>query len=590
MFVQFERARWQRESPAAQRWLRALLQTFADNKIVEDVHNVLRADAKANANTRMTRQHIQDLVVHSDVLESRSIAHATVPKADFVANFRRALPRSGTTKSQAWRSRPQRHRLPEAWSTIMGKRQWVSPTPEAARVPTAAWHWLHSGAATASDDEGRQANFRAAWLTLLVQPQCVLLRRVAGGGVAAAASLGSSRWGALVWPLQLLDSSPIPCWQFDVAQQPHFVHVTDLDEFEAVAVAAACPLRRSTGQGIVLRQEGSPVDLLSFALARKSRLSHADLLKLAKHVGVESARSSWLREDLLRAVALYISRSQDEPDRRRFADQIVKLDDEPTAFVDIRRLAEDPLLEAAFDELDHDDQQELGDLQKAFKQARLKGKLAVWRKARHAALAKAKPTTAKRKAKARGKFAARLAKRARREAQPGPAEAAPPAASSSGRASPPPGSGEPAPAPEESAPAEAAPPPASGEPAPEESAPPPAPLPAPPPPAADVAAMPSQRAAGERGPVAAPPARQPASLFWRDILCERCGRVAGQIKLADTPGNLGRGPVWMMRVPHEGSWPTSGPSFRTRRTSIVGESDDFAVDWVRTHSGCCRPS
>ena len=42
--------------------LKCLLQTFADNKIVEDVHNKIRLDAKSNANKRQTDEHIQDIV------------------------------------------------------------------------------------------------------------------------------------------------------------------------------------------------------------------------------------------------------------------------------------------------------------------------------------------------------------------------------------------------------------------------------------------------------------------------------------------------------------------------------------------------
>ena len=55
--------------------LRALLQSFADHKLIEDVHQPSRLDARANVNRRLSPLHIQDVVLESQALECRGIPH-----------------------------------------------------------------------------------------------------------------------------------------------------------------------------------------------------------------------------------------------------------------------------------------------------------------------------------------------------------------------------------------------------------------------------------------------------------------------------------------------------------------------------------
>lgn len=58
---------------APEHLLKALLKCFPDNKIVEDARNWIRKDAKGNKNQKQANSHIQDVVEHSNVLESRDI-------------------------------------------------------------------------------------------------------------------------------------------------------------------------------------------------------------------------------------------------------------------------------------------------------------------------------------------------------------------------------------------------------------------------------------------------------------------------------------------------------------------------------------
>ncbi len=68
----------------------------------------------------------------------------------------------------------------------------------------------------------------------------------------------------------------------------------------------------------------------------------------------------------------------DPAEAQRFADRAVLADGTVKAQEEeLRKLAKDPLLEAAFRGLEHDDRQEFAELQEAFKQACVRGKLAV---------------------------------------------------------------------------------------------------------------------------------------------------------------------------------------------------------------------
>ena len=53
--------------------LMASLQTFPDNKVVEDIHNDLRRNAKSHPNPMLHLAHVQDLVMNSSVLAQREI-------------------------------------------------------------------------------------------------------------------------------------------------------------------------------------------------------------------------------------------------------------------------------------------------------------------------------------------------------------------------------------------------------------------------------------------------------------------------------------------------------------------------------------
>ncbi len=90
LYTCFEKAKWSAECVDGQRLLRGLLVVFPDNKLVEDLHQTIRSHARANANMRMTRGRVQDLVTNSRVLETREIRHSSaVTEREFIAKFKR---------------------------------------------------------------------------------------------------------------------------------------------------------------------------------------------------------------------------------------------------------------------------------------------------------------------------------------------------------------------------------------------------------------------------------------------------------------------------------------------------------------------
>ena len=107
MMQAFEEDFYRCDSPAGRHWLCGLLRTLPDNKLIEDLHGVLRNDAKSQKTRRQTLHHIMELVTQSKQLSSRKIVHKPmVDRAVFLQEFPRtpdkARKRRGvlTNKSQ----------------------------------------------------------------------------------------------------------------------------------------------------------------------------------------------------------------------------------------------------------------------------------------------------------------------------------------------------------------------------------------------------------------------------------------------------------------------------------------------------------
>ena len=95
---------------------------------------------QANPNFIQTSCHVQDLILHSEVLVTRSIPHrANLDRDAFLRLFR-------SIKASSYRSRchyANRHKeLTKEWSRVMGTKSWPTFSEDSALVgPAALTRW-----------------------------------------------------------------------------------------------------------------------------------------------------------------------------------------------------------------------------------------------------------------------------------------------------------------------------------------------------------------------------------------------------------------------------------------------------------------
>ena len=105
VFEFYARDRYAANSASGPDALRALLQAIADNKVVEDVHQSLRLDARANVNKKLAVRHIDDIVLQSGVLESRGIRDTCrLTKDVWLKDYRFARLRQAKSKRATYKA------------------------------------------------------------------------------------------------------------------------------------------------------------------------------------------------------------------------------------------------------------------------------------------------------------------------------------------------------------------------------------------------------------------------------------------------------------------------------------------------------
>jgi len=75
MFELYQRDNYSASSRAGKKVMCGLLLSMESNKSVEDIHQPIRMDAKANQNVKLSSEHIQDIINHSGTLEARNVSH-----------------------------------------------------------------------------------------------------------------------------------------------------------------------------------------------------------------------------------------------------------------------------------------------------------------------------------------------------------------------------------------------------------------------------------------------------------------------------------------------------------------------------------
>eukprot|EP00435_Cladocopium_sp_Y103_P024945 s3343_g6.t1 len=97
MFLAFEADAFRPSSQAGCHFLKGMVATVPDSKIIEDLHGVIRLDGLSQKNRRQTLAQIQELVTQAHVLSQRGICHkAVVDKETFLRSFKRTPDRKRT--------------------------------------------------------------------------------------------------------------------------------------------------------------------------------------------------------------------------------------------------------------------------------------------------------------------------------------------------------------------------------------------------------------------------------------------------------------------------------------------------------------
>ncbi len=337
-----------------------------------------------------------------------------------------------------------------------------------------------------------------------------------------------------------------------------WLHVTDPSEWKVVPTAAFV----LADSGVVMRQTAEPTDLMRHTLTTSANtLNFQDLLQCARTADVDLAEGTATAKEACDIIGKSLDPTEG-PDNAT-GDVIYK----SFTSEEVRGSAlDDALVEAVFEDLDAEDNNEFPEVAKAIKERKIRTRCAEYRLAKKRKLADRPKKKPKPKSKAKAKA----------KAMPGPGippepDAGPP---------PPPGPAEPhEPAPPPVAvPAPAAPAPEAPEPPPPEREPPP-PEPEPPPPPGP---PPPAGAHHGHGPPVLP------GLVYNTVPCARCGALNGQFQLHQSPG-LRDKPSWKMRVidPATRRWANRAPLFRVL-TETAERNEVWVRRWLDENRTCCR--
>ena len=343
--------------------LRGLLDSWPDNKIVEDAHNHVKADSTKTRSTKRSPARQTDCMVHSGILESRGIPHTSrVTKSFWVSRGGALAPAQGNTRAYTSPSSkqlhchyPQKHGLPREWATLMGRKVWGTSTEANHRKSLATWQWYQVGRASMTVPGSAPPKLCDAFFTRLLDVDMVVER---DGRIFA--SLGNCMWAALLYPLLVSQSDSEGLrtirWGGE-ASAIEFAHVVRPSDWSVLT----CRSSLAPAQGIVLEETEQPRSLLVYSLREKSAsLSLDTLQQLSRFLELPGGRD---REPLLRGIAEVVFDAN--PDKDDIIKEILQRDtDNRKQSNATSTLLQDPLFEAAWDDMQHDEQLEFPEVRK----------------------------------------------------------------------------------------------------------------------------------------------------------------------------------------------------------------------------------
>ena len=139
--VLFEVSGWDVNCPNGREILTSILKILPDNKIVEDAHQAVRVEAKAQPNQKLTAAHVQSICNNSQIFSSRGLWHpAQLSKLEFLQAWGRKPSVHEKFDRKVWKASV--HKLPKSFGGIMQKKTWTTLSEEQYAKSAAAWHWL----------------------------------------------------------------------------------------------------------------------------------------------------------------------------------------------------------------------------------------------------------------------------------------------------------------------------------------------------------------------------------------------------------------------------------------------------------------
>ena len=199
--------------------------------------------------------------------------------------------------------------------------------------------------------------------------------------------VGTCRWGAVTLCLDEVGIRPdgevgggLHVWQ--ISAKAEWLHLGNYKAWSVIPTTPCSPLQSrrwfpsAVRPGIFLAQTAAPIPLLKYAFGQSvSSLSFTDLKDLADIVGVDTKGCRSSKAEVLQCIAMHIAAGDGLDAAQAFASKAVELAEmpAPSCFID-------PLTEAAFNELDQNEQKEFGDVKDKIAVARKTGRIIQARK------------------------------------------------------------------------------------------------------------------------------------------------------------------------------------------------------------------
>ena len=247
--------------------------------------------------------------------------------------------------------------MPQSWADIMGARNWTAATEQTSRRSIAAWQWYLEGyprAQTRAETQGRAApGLEDAVLSGLLGVRQIVQNTVTK---TLSASLGHATYAILLYPVQVVHENLQGLKTMRMQGPPatmRFDYIVDIAEWQVLPHRAV----RHAEHGLVLEQTAPAEPLVRAALRQPAQLSFRTLARLAQHLGV-NIRGQPSSQALLTLIAQKLETAD-----AAYVQEVMHNFGQP-APVHLMHLMQDPVFEAAYEEMPPEEQCEFPELRR----------------------------------------------------------------------------------------------------------------------------------------------------------------------------------------------------------------------------------